>query len=433
MARTLREVQTCMISIKQIEEDLQKEEDDAEKQIEVELRKEKEKEDEEKAVLTGKEGLGAAAAEEHIEARNVYNNIQVKSISRVFLKAKQEIERLRQDLKVAEEKLAKLEGCEKYVLLLKDLLEEQQLQLQIYEQPKEQICQRCRLHTAKDAEAEKLMAVENAKQSQAEADEIRKELRNVSDIALEIYRDFDNELELLKMALENVESKKIRACETEVELLHRALGNVESEKIQEFENAKKLQAEADSRTLDRWLHTEMVVQTVERSLKQLHTAVGHALAERMVAIENTKKSQAEMDELRNELEFYLKEVVSIRQELDLRLGVEAEVECLDARIAELQQQLAGCHRKSKEDAELIEVQCVKLEFATAHLRDTDRKLLEMECAMLVCVAEEARLVEELEAGLNREKELEKQITMLRQLTHQPRRQDAALPLAETTK
>jgi chromosome segregation ATPase len=322
------------------------------------------------------------------------------------LKAKQEIERLRQDLKIAEEQLAKLEGCEKYILELTDLLEEQQLQLQIYEQPKEQICQRCRLHTAKDAEAEKLMAVENAKQSQAEADEIRKELRNVSDMALEIYRDFDTPT---------------------------ALGNVETEKIQAFETPKKLQAEADSRTLDRWLHIEMVVQTVEKSLKQLHSAIGHALAERMVAIENTKKTQAEMDELRNELEFYLKEVVSIRQELDRRLGVEAEVECLDARIAELQQQLAGCHRKSKEYAEWMEVQCVKLEVATAHLRDTDRKLLEMECAMLVCVAEEARLVEELEAGLNREKELQQQLTMLRQLTHQPRRQDAALALAESTK
>ena len=403
-----------MISIRQMEEELQKEEDDAEKQIEVELRKEKEEKDEEKAVLTGKEGLGAAT-EENIEASKVCNNIQVKSISRVFLKAKQEIERLRQDLKVAEEKLAKLEGCEKYVLLLKDLLEEQQLQLQIYEQSKEQICQRCRLHTAKDAEAEKLMALENATQSQAEADEIRKELRNVSDIALEIYRDFDNELELLKMALENVESKKIRACETEVELLHTALGNVESEKIQAFENAKKLQAEADSRTLDRWLHTEMVVQTVERSLKQLHTAVGHALAERMVAIENTKKSQAEMDELRNELEFYLKEVVSIRQELELRRGVEAEVEFLHARIAELQQQLAGCHRKAKEDTELIEVLRVKLEDATERTRDTDRKLLETEFSMLACVAEEARLVEELQAGLSREKKLEQQLTMLQEI------------------
>jgi hypothetical protein len=393
-----------MISIKQIEEELQKEEDDAEKQIEVELRKEKEEGDQEKAVLTGKEGLGAAAAVEHIEARNVYNNIRIKSISRVFLKAKQEIERLRQDLKVAEEKVAKLEGWGKYILG-KSLLEEQQLQLKIYEQPKEQTCQRCRLQTAKDAEAEKLMAVENSKQSQAEADEIRKELRNMSNIALEIYRDFD---------------------------VPTALGNVESEKIQAFETPKILQAEADSRMLDIWLHIEMVVQTVEKSLKQLHTAVGHALAERMVAIENTKKSQAEMDELRNELEFYLKEVVSIRQELDLRLGVDAEVECRDARIAELQQQLACCHRKSKEDAESMEVQCVKLEATTAHLRDTDRKLLELECAMLVCVAEEARLVEELEAGLNREKELEQQLTMLRQLTHQPRRQDAALALAEST-
>jgi hypothetical protein len=427
-----------IILIKQIEEELQKEEDDAKKQIEEELRKEG------KAVLTGKEGVVATAAEELIEARNVYNNNQVKSISRVLLKAKQEIERLREDLKVAEAKLAKQEKD-----AAQRVKQEEQLQLQIYGQPMELsniVLALEELQTAlKDAEAEKSIHFENAKKSKAEADEIRKELRNVSDIAFEIYRDFDNELELLKMALGHVESKKIRACETEVELLQTALGHVETEKIRAFETAKTLQAEANDLRIE-ILQVSAVVQTIEESLKQLHTLVGHALVERMVSMENAKKSQAEMDELRNELEFYLKEVGSIRQELEMRLGVEAEVEFLHTRIAELQQQLgsirqelemrlgveaeveflhtriaelqqqlAGCHRKAKEDTELIEVLRVKLEDATERTRDTDRKLLETEFSMLACVAEEARLVEELQAGLIREKKLEQQLTMLQEI------------------
>ena len=64
---------------------------------------------------------------------------------------------------------------------------------------------------------------------------------------------------------------------------------------------------------------------------------------------------------------------------------------------------------------MIEVLRVKLEDATERTRDTDRKLLETEFSMLACVAEEARLVEELQAGLTREKKLEQQLTMLQEI------------------
>jgi len=173
------------------------------------------------------------------------------------------------------------------------------------------------------------------------------------------------------------------------------------------------------------------------SCKEELSAIKASIEEQAVSVQSTikgledrlEKEKAESEALRSELAGARAQNENLRQELDeMRQGdvdsvVVGKVESLETEIAELQKHISALQAKLNEDAECIESLKASEGAATARSAESESKLLEAERTMLACVAEEARLIDEVEAGLNREQELEQRIKMLqgiRDPMHLPR-------------
>jgi len=145
--------------------------------------------------------------------------------------------------------------------------------------------------------------------------------------------------------------------------------------------------------------------------------------------DRVEKEVAESEDLRSELADARSQAQNLRQELDeTRKGdadsvVLGKVENLEYEIAELQLHITTLQTKLDKDADYIESLKASHGAATARSAESESKLFEAERTMLACVAEEARLLDEIEAGLNREHELEQRIKMLQAIRdpmHLPR-------------
>ena len=89
-----------------------------------------------------------------------------------------------------------------------------------------------------------------------------------------------------------------------------------------------------------------------------------------------------------------------------------QVKCLETEVKELQEHVAGLQHKAEKDEAQIEILKASEGAATARSVESESKLLEAERTILACVSEEARLLDEIEAGLNRERELEHRLQIL---------------------
>jgi len=134
--------------------------------------------------------------------------------------------------------------------------------------------------------------------------------------------------------------------------------------------------------------------------------------------DRVEKEVAESEDFRSELADARSQAQNLRQELDEKRQGDADsvvlgkVENLESEIAELQLHITTLQTKLDKDTDYIESLKASEGAATARSAESESKLLEAERTMLACVAEEARLLDEIEAGLNREQELEQRIKML---------------------
>ena len=186
---------------------------------------------------------------------------------------------------------------------------------------------------------------------------------------------------------------------------------------------------------DHWSFQKVVSMlfSCEEELSAIKTSIEEQAVSVQTSIKSlqdrVEKEVAESEDLRSALADARSQAQNLRQELDeMRQGdadsvILGKVETLESEIAELQLQITTLQTKLDNDADYIESLKASQGAATARSAESEAKLLEAERTMLACVAEEARLIDEIEAGLNREQELEQRIKTLqgiRDPMHLPR-------------
>lgn len=204
-----------------------------------------------------------------------------------------------------------------------------------------------------------------------------------------------------------------RSAQGELKKLHQSGTHFSAPVSSEGETVQQLQPQTNDKAMgsESILALEAQVERLEKEgaemsaeCEQLQAALANAQAQRRTAIENAEKAQAEADALRQELYEMRSGAADI-----VPLG---KVEGLEAKVSKLQLFVSELQNKAKEDALNLELLRASEGAATARSKDSENKLVETERAMLACVAEEARLIEEIEAGQNREQELEARLSML---------------------
>jgi hypothetical protein len=191
---------------------------------------------------------------------------------------------------------------------------------------------------------------------------------------------------------------------------------------------ESIQMRASKEARDHYWSSQKVVSMLF-SCKEELSAIKASIEEQAVSLQariksledRVEKEVAESEDLRSELADARSQAQNLRQELDETKQGDADsmvlgkVENLEFEIAELQLHITTLQTKLGKDADYIESLKASHGAATARSAESESKLLEAERTMLACVAEEARLLDEIEAGLNREHELEQRIKMLQHL------------------